>query len=159
VVIQNFQNATIRTVTLGSTKPQANGDRFGLGLVMVEPPAESLSEGRTFLPPLPFPDQVSGRTDDGDPAKKRYPASPAPAGSVGSVPGSPVCRTVPTVRPSALTARTAAATVTLESKLDPLGRRRDCQSLLARADIHAELKANPSWPQATVQAATPASPK
>jgi hypothetical protein len=158
VVIQNFQNATIRTVTLGFTKPQANGDRFGLGLVMVEPPAEFLSEGRTFLPPLPTPDQKSGRADDGDPAK-RYPASPAPAGSVGSVPGSPVCRTVPAVRPQALTARTAAATAALESKLDPLGRRRDCQSLLARAEIHAELKANPSWPQATVQAATPASPK
>lgn len=157
MVIQNFQNATIRTVTLGSTKPQANGDRFGLGLVMVEPPAESLSEGRTFLPPLPFPDQVSGRSDDGDPT--RYPASAAPAGSVGSVPGSPVCRTVRAVRLQALTARTEAATAALESKLDPRGRRRDCQSLLARADVHAELKANPSWPQATVQAATPASPK
>lgn len=152
MVIQNFQNATIRTVTLGSTKPQANGDRFGLGLVMVEPPAESLSEGRTFLPPLPFPDQVSGRKDDGDPT--RYPESSAPAGSVGSVPGSPVCRTA-----LALTARAAAATAALESKLDPLGRRRDCQSLLARPEIHAELKANPSWPQATVQAATPASPQ
>lgn len=153
MVIQNFQNATIRTASLGFTKPQANGDRVGLGLVMVEPTAEFLSEGRTFLPPLPFPDQVSGRADDGDPAK-RYPASPAPAGSVGSVPGSPACRTG-----LALTARAVAATAALESKLDPLGRRRDCQSLPARAEIHAELKANPSWPQATVQAPTPASPK
>lgn len=153
MVIQNFQNATIRTVTLGSTKPQANGDRFGLGLVMVEPPAESLSEGRTFLPPLPYPDQTFGRADDGDPAK-RCPASPAPAGSVGSVPGSPVCRTE-----LALTASAEAATATLESKLDPLGRRRDCQSPLARADFHAELKADPSWPQVAVQAATSASPQ
>lgn len=152
MVIQTCQNSTISTVCLGNTKPQANGDRFGLGLVMVEPPAVILSEGRTFLPPLPFPDQQSGRKDDGDPT--RYPESSAPAGSVGSVPGSPVCRTA-----LALTARAEAATAALESKLDPLGRRRDCQSLLGRADAHAELKANPSWPQVAVQAATPASPE
>ena len=159
MLITTIQNTTIRTATLAGNPAQVNGDRFVLGRMQMEPPVEfSLSQGRTFLPPLPYPDQKSGRKDDGNPIK-RYPMSPAPAGSVGSVPGSPVCRTVLEVRLTALAARTEAATLTLESKLDPFGRRRDCQSLLARADLHAELKANPSWPQATVQAATPASPQ
>jgi len=156
VLITTIQNSTIRTVNLSATLAQVNGDRFGLGRMSVESPAEShLSQGRTFLPPLPYPDQKTGRKDDGDPTK-RYPASPAPAGSVGSVPVSPVCRTVLGLA-TKLAARTEATTSTLESKLDPFGRRRDCQSLPARADIHADLKANPSWPQAKVSAATAAS--
>ena len=113
-----------------------------------------LSQGRTFLPPLPFPDQKPGRKDSGDPT--RYPQSPAPAGPVGSVPGSPVCRAVLEVA-TVLPARTAATTLTLESKLDPFGRRRDCQSPPARTVIHADCKANPSWPQVSVSAATAAS--
>ena len=157
MLITTIQNTTIRTATLAGNPAQVNGDRFVLGRMQVEPPVESsLSQGRTFLPPLPYPDQKPGRKDDGD-TDVRYPLSPAPAGSVGSVPGSPVCRTVLEVRLTALAARTEAATHTLESKLDPFGRRRDCQSLPARADIHADCKANPSWPQATVSATTAAS--
>jgi hypothetical protein len=155
VLITTIQNA-IRPTTLAATAVQVNGDRFVLGRMQAEPTAESsLSQGRTFLPPLPLPDQKPGRKDDGDPTM-RYPLSPAPAGPVGSVPGSPVCRTALEVRltPSA---RTEAAALTLESKLDPFGRRRDCQSLPARADLHADCKANPSWPQVTVSATTAAS--
>lgn len=157
MLITTIQNA-IRSANLTATAVKVNGDRFVLGRMQAEPTAESsLSQGRTFLPPLPLPDQKTGRTDDGDPTK-RYPKPPAPAGSVGSVPGSPVCRTVLEVRLTASTARTEAATLTLESKLDPFGRRRDCQSLPARADIHADLKANPSWSQqAKVSATTAAS--
>jgi hypothetical protein len=155
VLITTYQTTTIRPLGLGFNQPQLNGDRAVLGRMMVEPPAESsLSEGRTFLPPLPFPDLKPGRKDDGDPT--RYPQSPAPAGSVGSVPGSPVCRTVLGVA-TTLAARTDVTTLTLESKRDPFGRRRDCQSLPARADLHADLKANPSWPQVTVSATTAAS--
>lgn len=156
MLITTIQNA-IRSTTLTATAVKVNGDRFVLGRMQAEPTAESsLSQGRTFLPPLPFPDLKPGRKDDGDP-QVRYPLSPAPAGPVGSVPGSPVCRTVLEVRPTAVTARTAAATFTLESKLDPFGRRRDCQSLPARADLHPDCKANPSWPQVTVGATTAAS--
>ncbi|MCU0705789.1 MAG: hypothetical protein MUF18_17615 [Fimbriiglobus sp.] len=153
--ITTNQNATIRPVNLSVNTLLANGDRNVLGRMRVEPPVESsLSQGRTFLPPLPFPDQKPGRKDDGDPAL-RYPASSAPAGSVGSAPGSPVCRTVRMLGTTPAV-RTEAAAVLLESKLDPFGRRRDCQSLPARTDTHAELKANPSWPQATTTAATAA---
>lgn len=156
MLITTIQNTTIRTANLAGSPAQVNGDRFVLGRMQMEPPVESfLSQGRTFLPPLPYPDQKSGRKDDGNPIM-RYPMSPAPAGSVGSVPGSPVCRTVLEVA-TELAARTEAATHTLESKLDPFGRRRDCQSLPARADIHADCKANPSWPQARVSATTAAS--
>ncbi len=156
MLITTCQNATILPATLTANAVQANGDRFGLGRMLVEPPAESfLSQGRTFLPPLPYPDQKPGRKDSGDPTM-RYPLSPAPAGPVGSVPGSPVCRTVPEVV-TRLSARTEAATLTLESKLDPFGRRRDCQSPPARPVIHADCKADPSWPQVSVSAATAAS--
>lgn len=157
MLITTIQNATIRTVNLSAALAQVNGgDRFVLGRMSVESPAEShLSQGRTFLPPLPHPDQKPGRKDDGDPTT-RYPASPAPAGSVGRVPVSPVCRTVLGLA-TELAARTEAATRTLESKLDPFGRRRDCQSLPARTALHADLKANPSWPQAKVSATTAAS--
>lgn len=155
MLITTCQNATILPATLTATTVQANGDRFGLGRMLVEPPAESfLSQGRTFLPPLPYPDQKPGRKDSGDPT--RYPLSPAPTGPVGSVPGSPVRRTVLEVV-TRLPARTEAATLTLESKLDPFGRRRDCQSPPARPVTHADCKANPSWPQAKVSAATAAS--
>lgn len=157
MLITTIQNATIQSVNLSANVAQVNGDRFVLGRMQAEPTAESsLSQGRTFLPPLPYPDQKTGRKDDGDP-NTRYPVSSAPAGSVGSVPVSPVCRTVLELRLTAITARTEAATHTLESKLDPFGRRRDCQSLPARTDIHADLKANPSWPQAKVSATTAAS--
>ncbi len=154
MLITTIQTTTF-TATLTATAVQANGDRFGLGRMLVEPPAESfLSQGRTFLPPLPFPDQKSGRKDSGDPT--RYPLSPAPAGPVGSVPGSPVCRTVLGVA-TVLPTRTEATTLTLESKLDPFGRRRDCQSPPARTDLHPDSKANPSWPQVRVSATTAAS--
>lgn len=155
MLITTIQNA-IRSTTLTATAVKVNGDRFVLGRMQAEPTAESsLSQGRTFLPPLPFPDQKTGRKDDGDP-QVRYPLSPAPAGPVGSVPGSPVCRTVLEARltPSA---RTEAAALTLESKLDPFGRRRDCQSPPARSVFHADCKADPSWPQVTVSATTAAS--
>ena len=154
MLITTIQTTTF-TANLTATAVQANGDRFGLGRMLVEPPAESfLSQGRTFLPPLPFPDQKSGRKDGGDPT--RYPQSPAPAGPVGSVPGSPVCRTVLAVAP-VLPVRTEATTLPLESKLDPFGRRRDCQSPPARTDLHPDSKADASWPQVRVSAATAAS--
>ena len=153
--ITTIQTTTF-TATLAANPAQVNGDRFGLGRMLVEPPAESfLSQGRTFLPPLPFPDQKPGRKDDGD-TDVWYPKSPASAGSVGSVPGSPVCRAVLEVA-TELSARTAAATLTLESKLDPFGRRRDCQSPPARSVRHPDCQATPSWPQVTVSATTAAS--
>lgn len=155
MLITTIQTTTF-SASLTAIQAQANGDRFVLGRMLVEPPAESsLSQGRTFLPPLPFPDQKAGRKDDGDP-NMRYPLLPASAGSVGSVPGSPVCRAELEVA-TELPARTAATTLTLESKLDPFGRRRDCQSLPARSEIHADCKANTSWPRTKVSATTAAS--
>ena len=154
MLITTIQTTTF-TATLAANQAEVNGDRFGLGRMLVEPPAESfLSQGRTFLPPLPFPDQKPGRKDSGDPT--RYPQSPAPAGPVGSVPGSPVCRAVLEVA-TVLPARTAATTLTLESKLDPFGRRRDCQSPPARSLRHTDCKADASWPQVRVSATTAAS--
>lgn len=154
MLITTIQNATIRTATYGNTLPQANGDRFVLGRMSVQPPAEFLSQGRTFLPPLPTPEPKPGRKDDGEP-NLRYPESPAPAGSVGSVPGSPVCRTARTARLTR-TPRAEVVTAILESKMDPFGRRCDCQSLRGMTDLHTGLKANPSWPQDAVPAATAA---
>ena len=155
MLITTIQTTTF-TATLATQLAKVTGERFVLGRMPVEPPAEShLSLGRTFLPPLPHPDQNSGRGDDGDPAM-RYPASPAPAGSVGSVPGSPASQWGKALA-TRLAARTQAATITPESELDPLGRRRDCQSPPARTGRQQDCKANPSWPGVTVTAATAAS--
>lgn len=155
MLITTIQTTTF-TTSLAANQARVNGDRFVLGRMLVEPPTESfLSQGRTFLPPLPYPDQKPGRKDDGD-TDMRYPKSPVPAGSVGSAPGSPVCRAVLELA-TGLTTRTAATTLTLESKLDPFGRRRDCQSPPARSVHHADCKANPSWPQVKVSATTAAS--
>ena len=147
MVTQTPQFQAFLVVT--GNQPKANADRFGLGLVMVEPPAVSLSLGHPFPPRLSIPVPKTGREEDGESAK-RYPFPPAPAGPVGSVPGSPVCRAVQAL------ARTPAATAALESKLDPFGRSRDCQSLPGQTVIQDDSTANVSWPSVAVTAATAA---
>ena len=148
MVIQTPLYQTASQVVIGN-QPKANADRFGLGLVMVQPPAVSLSLGHPFPPRLSIPEPKPGRKEDGESAM-RYPSPSAPAGPVGSVPGSPVCRAVQAL------ARTPAATAALESKLDPFGRRRDCQSLPGQTDPRPDSTANTSWSSVTVTAATAA---
>ena len=155
MVIQTPQFQHALPVAFGN-QPTANAERFGLGLVMVEPPAVSLSLGHQLPPRLPIPDAKPGRKDDGESAK-RYPSFSAPVGPVGRFHCFPACQTVRTdgLTPSA---RTPAATATLESKLDPFGRRRDCQSLPGQTDLRNDSKVNASWPSDAVTALT-AAPK
>ena len=129
-------------VALGN-QPKATADRFGLGLVTVESPAVlSQSVGHPFPPRLPMP-EPTGREACG------YPQTSAPAGPVGRVHRFPACLT------GLAFARTPAATADAESKLDPFGRRRDCQSLPGRSESQSDSMTNASWPRAAVTAQTP----
>jgi hypothetical protein len=142
MVATTHNSLTIRTAVIGN-QPTTKAGRFGLGLVVVEPPAEFLSQGQFSLPRLSVPDQTGHRNDMGDP-DMRYPLpSEAPASSVGSFSGATVCRSVssiptnPKLRTEVIALRGTkelalledmAPAADLESKLNPFSRSCDCQS-------------------------------
>ena len=140
MVATTLDSLTIPTAVTGN-QPAIKADRFGLGLVAKEPPADFLSQGQFSLPRLSTPDQPGGRKDKGEP-DMRYPEpSQAPASSVGSISGAPVCPSVLPTHPSHRSPKElwrtddTAEAADLESKLDPFPRSRDCQSPL-RGQVH-----------------------
>jgi hypothetical protein len=142
MLTQNIQLQPALLVAFGN-QPKANADRFGLGLVMAESPAVlSQVVGHSFPPQLPTPEPTE-REGCG------YPPSSAPAGPVGRVHRFPVCLM------ALADAKTTAATADVESKLDPFGRRRDCQSLPGRTKSQTDSMTNASWPRRTVTTQTP----
>ncbi len=142
MLTQNIQIQPALLVAFGN-QPKAKADRFGLGLVMAESPAVlSQLVGHPFQPRLPIPEPTE-REGCG------YPPSSAPAGPVGRVHRFPACLK------ALATARTPAATADVESKLDPFGRRRDCQSLLGKTKSQMDSMTNTSWPRSAVTTQTP----
>lgn len=180
MVTTTHNSLTILTAVTGNMSA-IKADRFGLGLVAQEPPADFLSQGQFSLPRLSVPDQSGDRKDKGEP-DTRYPESSGrPAGSVGSSSGATVCRSVSAVRTADpanpnlstkasakrgakelwLTGDTAPA-ADLESKLNPFRRSRDCQSPRRQAGHQRDIPANHAnswfvrWPQVAAPAATTA---
>ena len=82
---KTLKSLVLKTATVAGVKPTTPADRIGSGAAaVVLPPANFLSQGRTFLPRLPNPNRVRPQEVT---AMRYEPTSVAPTSLVGSVSG------------------------------------------------------------------------
>lgn len=174
MAVKTLTSQTFPTAITG-VKPATVQNRFGLGLVVAEPPAGFLSLGRFSSPRLLVSGQARHRKDMGNPNMRDPVPSEAPAGPVGSFSGATACRSgraALAAAPANPSFRTAsepkssakglwrpgdtATAADLESKLNPFRPDRDYQSPSARKGRQPDHQASASWQQVGATAATAA---